>query len=147
MSHPPESSLSLFRRLPPLFKASWLLLGAGAMLLAAGYALHRAGPGWIGGTLFLAGYTLGLWPILRSRPSGDAGGLFVTGLIMSTVTSVFLLAIQLGFAALLAGGLLMFGRLDAVAALRVLHFIAVLTAAAVILGLPRAARIVGEQKP
>jgi hypothetical protein len=146
MNKPQQSSLALFRRLPPLFKASWLLLGGGAVLLAAGYALPRAGPGWLGITLFLAGYTLGLWPILRSRPSGDAGGLFVTGLIMSTVTSAVLLAIQLAIAALIVGGLLMFGRFDAAAALRILHFIGVLSAAAVLLSLPRAARIVGSQK-
>jgi hypothetical protein len=146
MSPPPDSSLALFRRLPPLFKGSWLLLGGGAALLAAGYALGRTGPGWLGITLFLTGYALGLWPILRSRPSGEAGGLFVTGLIMSTVTAAVLLAIQLAIGALIAGGLLMFGRLDAVAALRVLHFIGVLSAAAVLLSLPRAVKIVASQK-
>jgi hypothetical protein len=141
-----ESSLALFRRLPLLFKMSWLLIGFGVLGMAAGYALHRAGPGWIGITLFLAGYPLGLWPILRSRPAGEAGGLYVTGLVMSTVTTAVFLAIQLAIAGVLAGLLLMLGRFEPAAALRILHFIGLFTAASVLLTIPRAMGIVGSQK-
>ncbi len=142
-----ESSLSLFRRLPALFKVSWLLIGFGVLGMSAGYALRLDGPGWIGITLFLAGYPLGLWPILRSRPSGEAGGLYVTGLVMSTVTATFFLVIQLVIAALLAGVLLMIGRFHSEGAVRILHFIGLLTAATVMLSIPRAVRIVSEQQP
>ena len=136
-----ESALSLFRRLPLLFKLSWLLIALGVLGMLAGYALRIAGPGWIGATLFLTGYPLGLWPLLRSRPSGEAGGLYVTGLVMSTVAATFFLAIQLAIGALLAGVLLMLGRFHAEGGLRILHFIALMTAATVLVSIPRAARI------
>lgn len=135
------SSIALFRSLPPLFKASWLLLGFGVVGIAAGYTFRIAGPGWIGVSLFLSGYTLGLLPILRSRPSGEAGGLFVTGLVMSTVAAVFFLAIQLVIGALLAGIFLMLGRFHGEAALRIAHFIGLMTSATVLISIPRAARI------
>ena len=140
------SSIALFRSLPPLFKASWLLLGLGVVGIAAGYTLRMAGPGWIGITLFLCGYSLGLLPILRSRPSGEAGGLFVTGLIMSSVAAVFFLAIQLAIGALFAGILLMAGRFHGEAALRIAHFIALMTSATVLISIPRAARISSGRK-
>ena len=89
MKNPRESAFALFRSLPLLFKVSWLLIALGVLCMLAGYALRIAGPGWIGVTLFLTGYPLGLWPILRSRPSGEAGGLYVTGLVMSTVAAAF----------------------------------------------------------
>lgn len=137
------SSIALFRSLPPLFKASWLLLLAGALGIVAGYTLRLAGPGWLGVTLFLSGYTAGLWPLLRPRPAGDPGGQFVAGLVMSTITAGFLLAIQLAAAAILGGVILALGRFDGGAALRVVHIIGVMTSATVLLTLPRAVRIVG----
>lgn len=136
-----ESAISLFRRLPLLFKLSWLLIAFGFVGMSAGYALRIAGPGWIGITLFLAGYPLGLWPILRSRPPGDAGGLYVTGLVMSTVAATIFLAIQLAVGALFAGALVVLGRFHGEGAMRLLHFIALMTSAAVLLSIPRAARI------
>lgn len=136
------SSIALFRSLPLLFKASWLLIGLGVIGLTVGYALKMAGPGWIGVTLFLAGYPLGLWPLLRSRPAGESGGLYVTGLVMSTVTAAFFLAIQMALAALLGGILLMIGHFQTEAALRILHFIGMMTSATVLIAIPRAARIV-----
>jgi hypothetical protein len=139
------SSIALFRSLPPLFKASWLLVGFGALGIAVGYTLKMAAPGWIGGAFFLSGYTLGLWPILRSRPSGVAGGLYVTGLVMSTVAAAFFLAIQLAMGALFAGVFLMLGRFHGEVALRILHFIAVMTSATVLISIPRAARIVSAK--
>lgn len=125
-----------------LFKLSWLLIAAGVLCMLAGYALRLAGPGWIGITLFLTGYPLGLWPILRSRPSGDAGGLYVTGLVMSTVAAGVFLAIQLVIGVLLGGAMLMLGRFHGEGAMRVLHFIAMMTSATVLISIPRAARIV-----
>lgn len=136
-----ESATSLFRRLPLLFKLSWLLIALGVLGMLAGYALRMAGPGWIGITLFLTGYPLGLWPILRSRPSGEAGGIYVTGLVMSTVAATIFLAIQLAVGALFAGVLLMLGRFHGEGAMRMLHFIALMTSAAVLISIPRAARI------
>lgn len=140
-----ESAISLFHRLPLLFKLSWLLIAMGVLGMLAGYALRMAGPGWIGITLFLAGYPLGLWPILRSRPSADAGGLYVTGLVMSTVAASIFLAIQLAVGALLAGALLILGRFHGESAMRVLHFIALMTSATVLISIPRAARIVNAK--
>lgn len=140
-----ESSLALFRRLPLLFKLSWLLIASGVVGMAAGYSLRMAGPGWIGITLFLTGYPLGLWPLLRSRPSGEAGGLYVTGLVMSTVAATVFLAIQLAIGALLAGVLLMLGRFHGEGAMRILHFIALMTSATVLISIPRAARIVNAR--
>lgn len=131
----------MFRRLPLLFKLSWLLIALGVLGMLAGYALRMAGPGWIGITLFLTGYPLGLWPILRSRPSGEAGGIYVTGLVMSTVAATIFLAIQLAVGALFAGVLLMLGRFHGEGAMRMLHFIALMTSAAVLISIPRAARI------
>jgi hypothetical protein len=139
------SSIALFRSLPPLFKASWLLIAAGVVGIATGYTLKMAAPGWIGGTLFLIGYTLGLWPILRPRPSGEAGGLYVTGLVMSTVAAAFFLAIQVAMGALLGGIFLMLGRFHGEVALRILYFIAVMTSATVLISIPRAARIVSAK--
>jgi ABC-type sugar transport system permease subunit len=141
MKNPRESAFALFRSLPLLFKVSWLLIGLGVICMLAGYALRIAGPGWIGITLFLTGYPLGLWPILRSRPSGDAGGLYVTGLVMGTVAATFFLAIQLVIGALLAGVLLMLGRFHGEGAMRVLHFIAMMTSATVLISIPRGARM------
>lgn len=140
-----ESAISLFRRLPLLFKLSWLLIALGVLGMLVGYALRMAGPGWIGITLFLTGYPLGLWPILRSRPSGEAGGLYVTGLVMSTVAATIFLAIQLAIGGLFAGVLLMLGRFQGEGAIRMLHFIALMTAAAVLISIPRAARIVSAK--
>lgn len=137
-----ESAFGLFQRLPLSFKLSWLLIALGVLSMLAGYALRMAGPGWIGITLFLTGYPLGLWPVLRSRPSGEAGGLYVTGLIMSTVAATFFLAIQLAIGAVLAGALLMLGRFHGEGAMRMLHFIALMTSASVLISIPRAARIV-----
>jgi hypothetical protein len=145
MKNPRESAFALFRRLPLLFKGSWLLIALGVLCMLAGYALRIAGPGWIGVTLFLTGYPLGLWPILRSRPSGEAGGLYVTGLVMSTVAATFFLAIQLAIGALLAGVLLMLGRFHGEGAMRILHFIALMTSATVLISIPRAARIVNAK--
>ncbi len=137
-----ESTFALFRSLPPLFKLSWLLFAFGFVGIAAGYTLPLTGPGWIGITLFLCGYPLGLWPLLRSRPAGEAGGRYVSGLVMSTITAGFFLAIQLVMAGILAGILLMLGRFHGESALRILHFIALMTSAAVLISIPRAARIV-----
>lgn len=145
MKNPRESAFALFRRLPLLFKVSWLLIALGVLCMLAGYALRIAGPGWIGVTLFLTGYPLGLWPILRSRPSGEAGGLFVTGLVMSTVAAAVFLAIQLAIGALFAGVLLMLGRFHVEGAMRILHFIALMTSATVLISIPRAARIVNAK--
>lgn len=145
MNEKRPSSIALFRSLPALFKASWLLIGCGVLGIAAGYTLKIAGPGWIGITLFLSGYTLGLLPILRSRPSGEAGGLYVTGLVMSTVAAAFFLAIQLAMGVLFAGIFLMLGRFQGEVALRILYFIAVMTSATVLISIPRAARIAGAK--
>ncbi len=141
MNEKRTSSIALFRSLPPLFKASWLLLLAGGLGIAAGYLLRIPGPGWAGVALFLAGYTAGLWPLLRTRPAGEHGGLFVAGLVMSTVTAAFLLAIQLAAAAILGGVILILGQFNADGALRILHVIGMMTAAAVLLTLPRAVRM------
>ena len=137
-----ESTFALFRSLPPLFKLSWLLFAFGFVGIAAGYTLPFTGPGWVGITLFLCGYPLGLWPLLRSRPAGEAGGRYVSGLVMSTITAAFFLAIQLVMAGILAGILLMLGRFHGEGALRILHFIALMTSAAVLISIPRAAHIV-----
>lgn len=145
MKNKRESTFALFRSLPPLFKLSWLLFALGVLGMAAGYSLRMPGPGWIGVTLFLAGYPLGLWPLLRSRTSGEAGGRYVTGLVMSTVAAAFFLAIQLAIGAVLAGVLLMLGRFHGEGALRILHFIALMTSAAVLISIPRAARIVDQR--
>lgn len=141
------SSIALFRSLPPLFKVSWLLLLAGALGIAAGYTLRMAGPGWAGVALFLAGYTAGLWPLLRTRPAGGPGGLFVAGLVMSTITAAFLLAVQLAAAVLLGGVILILGQFNADGALRILHIIGMMTSVAVLLTLPRAVRMVGTKPP
>jgi hypothetical protein len=61
---------------------------------------------------------------------------------MSTITAAFFLAIQLVMAGILAGILLMLGRFHGEGALRILHFIALMTSAAVLISIPRAARIV-----
>ncbi len=136
----------MFRSLPPLFRTSWLLLIAGLLGISAGYLLRIPGPGWAGITLFLTGYTFGLWPLLRSRPSGEPGGLFVAGLVMSTVTATFFLAVQLVTAGLLGALFFMLGRFQGEAAFRILHIIGMMTAATVVIALPRAVRIVSAKR-
>jgi len=143
MKSPKLSTPALFRSLPFRFKASWLLIACGVVAMAAGYALRLSFPGWVGVVLFITGYGL---PFAGARPPGDAGGLYVTGLIMSTVTAAILLSLQLVIALVLAGVLLITGHFHVEGALRILHIIGLLTATGVLLTIPRAARIVAAQR-